>query len=332
MPDATSSAAEFLRFCEEGFRCAKHEVAEIESAIEKDPHDATLRLRMVGCCAAHSDPRLVSHIVWVIENRPEVDVTSYLPHPDLLSYQDRKLIGDAWDTQLKQNYNHKPVLRAAVRFLIGFSDPRAEEVVRHGQLLEPEEPFWPEQLAWILERKARRARHRDGLTDAADAWRRCIDLAANDSDRIVSSIQLCAMAARNDVALEAEGVATTLLKQETGHHDAWFHSNLVHHACSVLGMVAVDEHRLQDASEFLLHSGNVAGSPQLNSFGPSFELARKLLTMGKRDVVAGYLALVGRFWDSAIIASWIDSLRAGETPSLDRTLAQLGRKAATSSG
>ncbi|MEI6198193.1 MAG: hypothetical protein WCS42_28075, partial [Verrucomicrobiota bacterium] len=56
------------------------------------------------------------------------------------------------------------------------------------------------------------------------------------------------------------------------------------------------EGKPDEAAKYLLAAGKTPGSPQLNSFGPDFALAKELLILGQKEVVLQYLDLVGNFW------------------------------------
>ena len=71
---------------------------------------------------------------------------------------------------------------------------------------------------------------------------------------------------------------------------------------TVLGQVALREGNIQKAKFHLIESGKTPGSPQLNSFGPSFVLARELLEKGQKEAVLEYLYLITVFWANPEIA------------------------------
>jgi hypothetical protein len=79
--------------------------------------------------------------------------------------------------------------------------------------------------------------------------------------------------------------------------NSWDYGNVVHRAHTILGRVALRGGDLEAARGHLLKSAKVTrGSPQLNSFGPSFTLASELLEKEQRGTVLEYLELVGTFW------------------------------------
>jgi hypothetical protein len=98
----------------------------------------------------------------------------------------------------------------------------------------------------------------------------------------------------------------------------WNAGNLVHHGHITLGRLALLAGDTDGAARHLLAAGSTRGSPQLDSFGPDFELARQLLNHGRTDVVEDYLRLCQRFWKLGgdKLQRWITQLQAGHRPTL----------------
>lgn len=98
----------------------------------------------------------------------------------------------------------------------------------------------------------------------------------------------------------------------------------------ILGRVALRQEKRDEAKRALLAAGATPGSPQLDSFGPKFVLARELLVKGEKVTVVQCLDLVGRFWarhdpkrpdqretknaNAALLLTWKDEIRAGRIP------------------
>ena len=113
--------------------------------------------------------------------------------------------------------------------------------------------------------------------------------------------------------------------------ESWNYGNMIFTQHTLLGRVALREGKLDEAKKHLLAAGHTPGSPQLNSFGPSFVLARELAEKGERDTVIAFVDLVARFWanpderaeaNSKRVASenlkqlesWKKQLRSGSVP------------------
>lgn len=105
---------------------------------------------------------------------------------------------------------------------------------------------------------------------------------------------------------------------------AWNYSNIIHDANTILGRVAIQKNDVKKAKEHLIKSAEISGSPQLNSFGPSYILARELLQLGEKGIVLDYLDLVAKFWAKPghrsspekiqKLKKWIDEINSGKIP------------------
>jgi len=65
-----------------------------------------------------------------------------------------------------------------------------------------------------------------------------------------------------------------------------------------------------------------AGSPQLNSFGPSMSFAREMLEVGEREPVLEYLNLCRSFWkaDQGRLNRWTQEIKEGRIPDFGPSL------------
>jgi thiol-disulfide isomerase/thioredoxin len=96
----------------------------------------------------------------------------------------------------------------------------------------------------------------------------------------------------------AERDARQLLRIAGDHAHASNHGDLAHAANTLLGRVALRRGDLIEAKQRLAASAQVAGSPTLESFGPSMKLAQELLAAGEREAVLQYLEACRMFWKS----------------------------------
>jgi hypothetical protein len=76
----------------------------------------------------------------------------------------------------------------------------------------------------------------------------------------------------------------------------WNYGNLVHDVNAMLCLAALHAGDKKQADEYLFSAGRSPGSPQLDSFGPDFSYAAKMLKAGETNAVLQYLDLVGNFW------------------------------------
>jgi thiol-disulfide isomerase/thioredoxin len=110
--------------------------------------------------------------------------------------------------------------------------------------------------------------------------------------------------------------ASELLADAPKYPDNWNYGNAIHWGNIVLGRVALREDKLEEAGKRLLAAGATTGSPQLNSFGPDWELARDLVNKGQTDPVLAYIELCRKFWklDRGALDYWVKAIRDGGVP------------------
>ena len=133
--------------------------------------------------------------------------------------------------------------------------------------------------------------------------------------------------ARNDM-VAAKRLAQEYLLAAPRFPCDWNYGNAMHNANSVLGLVALQEGDRALAVRHLLASGLSRGSPQLDSFGPSLLLAKRLAEVGEFEAVAAYVRSIRRFWeaeDTTILgfvglrnpqpmSSWLEQLASRNVP------------------
>jgi len=90
--------------------------------------------------------------------------------------------------------------------------------------------------------------------------------------------------------------------------------DIVHRGHQVLGCIALEEGRIEEAKRHLLAAGKSNGSPVLDSFGPNMSLAKDLLEKGEQKTVLQYLELCRRFWHSEKLDEWTKDILAGRIP------------------
>ena len=122
---------------------------------------------------------------------------------------------------------------------------------------------------------------------------------------------------------DARQLATDMLaldeKYSRGDHERR-NGDVVHNGHMVLGRIAVDEGRIEEAKRHLLAAGETKGSPVLGSFGPNVSLARDLLEKGEQQTVLTYLELCRKFWNSGKLDEWIKDIHAGRIPQFSGNL------------
>ena len=115
---------------------------------------------------------------------------------------------------------------------------------------------------------------------------------------------------------QAKSISLDLLNEAEQYPDDWTYGNAIHHGNTVLGLVAIKENNIGAALKYLKRSGEVSGSPQLESYGPSTCLAIELLLKEKNTEVVEYLKSVTSFWELGHkeLPQWIEEVQSGRIP------------------
>jgi hypothetical protein len=98
--------------------------------------------------------------------------------------------------------------------------------------------------------------------------------------------------------------------------------DVVYNGHLVLGRIALDDGRIEEAKRHLLAAGKSKGSPVLGSFGPNMSLAKDLLDKGEQEAVLQYLELCRKFWGSGggKLDEWIKDIHEGRVPDFGANL------------
>lgn len=175
------------------------------------------------------------------------------------------------------------------------------------------EPFTPEVEAAILQINL----------DRAPSALEQLALAQGDEEAFVYLPDAAAAAFHLERFSDAEAFAKRALALAPSFKKNWNYGNAVHNGHIVLGLLALQTGDQVAAIAELRAAGITPGSPQLNSFGPSMQLAKSLLQIGYVEPVLEYLEQCRLFWKSGGI--WLDLweriIREGRIPNFfGRTL------------
>ncbi len=250
----------------------------------------------------------IKHILWFIDFCPECPVDSWtgIVGSDQSAYD---MVKARWLKQLDQD--RPVVLDHAATFFIHKDKELTETLYKRAAAIEPSNPRWTGKLSHLYSLWGRSEEALNALvesmrkeTDETGIFYKMSDLAKLQFE--VGQIQA------------AEKTSRDLLVLAERFQDSWNYGNAVHFANVVLGQVALSRGDVGGAAGSLLAAGDTPGSPQLNSFGPSFKLARELLAREQRDVVIEYLKKCQLFWRSGQkeLDTWLDLLNQGECPEL----------------
>lgn len=168
------------------------------------------------------------------------------------------------------------------------------------------EPFTPELNAALRQVALSRAPSR--LAE--------LDHSKSDDEAFVHLPAAAAAAFHLGQFAEAERYAERALILAPSYQDNWNYGNALHLGHTVLGLLA---HRKSDLSRAIaeLHaSACPQGSPQLNSFGPTMQLAKTLLQDGQVAPVLEYIERCRVFWKTGEgwLNIWEQKIRAGQVP------------------
>jgi hypothetical protein len=114
----------------------------------------------------------------------------------------------------------------------------------------------------------------------------------------------------------AQQLALQVLALAPSYEQNWNYGNAIHFGHTALGLVALAEGDVTEAVSELTKAGSTPGSPQLDSFGPTMQLAKALLQQGQFTAVLAYVQSCRSFWKMG--ATWLDlweaTIRSGGVP------------------
>lgn len=114
----------------------------------------------------------------------------------------------------------------------------------------------------------------------------------------------------------ASELAENTLALAPSYEGNWNFGNAIHFGHIVLGLVALQNDDLPTAVGELGKAGATPGSPQLDSFGPTMQLAKALLRRGESEAVLAYFQQCRTFWTmgGVWLDLWEQKIRAGKVP------------------
>lgn len=112
--------------------------------------------------------------------------------------------------------------------------------------------------------------------------------------------------------------AKELLRINNRIEKNWNYGNAIHHGHTIIGLIKLENQDSKSARNHLVKSSKIMGSPQLDTFGPNFELAQKMIEIGEIDACKIFLNNCNKFWKmgKAKISNWQKEIEAGEIPTM----------------
>lgn len=312
----------------EGSRMDENAVKTAEESVKKDTCDAKSRARLLDFYSrrANKDNRsrqkFADQSVWFIAYSPADFINR--------TYQVWK-VGDgeesyrradkAWRAQLAGPGGKNPgVCRNAGSFYqLNQEERKAEELYRQAVKLEPDNPEWHSVLGGYYLRKAG-AGDRDMALGALAELEKAMELTTEAKNKFHIYSPLAWAAYRAGEMAKAGEYAQAYLAGAGAFRNNWDYGNAIHDANTVLGLVAVSGGDIPGAVKRLAAAGETPGSPQLDSYGPTFELAAELLKSNERRAVLDYLDSILKFWKKEeLVRIWQTNISAGQTPDFSIT-------------
>lgn len=324
-----AQGVEVYQLARSGHGMIEEEVEALEAELDEQPDNLDARTRLLGYYFSrqHSDhnaaERRQQHILWLIEHRPEAEITSLpyasLDHPMAEAFDDAQRL---WQDHVENNPENVAILTNAASFFT--RSPRldlAEQYYEKAKELEPDNGDWPAYLARVLKRQARQSPpdgSRELTSRALSEFERAYELRELPQRRFYLLNDLAETALSAGEHDKARDYAQQLLDQAQQFPNDWNHGNAIHGGHSVLGHLALEDDDVDAAIDHLLEAGNTPGSPQLNTFGPNMSLAQALLEAGERDAVLDYLDRIESFWanERGRLDQWREAIDDGHTPRL----------------
>lgn len=305
-----------------------NEVVRLEKMIQSGQAGAHERALLAGFYFLHTQERGIrakrrALILWFIKTNPRAPSLgspyfSINEEQDSTGYQQARA---AWG-KLAARTTDLAILQNAAGFFRFTDPPRAIRYLERAERLQPSERSWKRTLGAIWHARASQLGPRRSRRAAARRALLYFEAAHRLTDGPLFKWYLLAKLAETSLLAgdlsRARAYAARLLKGAPSFPTDWNYGNAIHNGNEVLGQVSLRRGNRKKALEHLAAAGATPGSPQLNSFGPSFRLAQALLDAGERDAVLAYLESCARFWrlGQRELATWTVALRSGHEPNL----------------
>lgn len=303
MKEVVGMAQDLVRMALQGSGISVTEANQLEQHLQTHPNDVEARARLIGY---YGQRRLDSssarkarykHIMWFIQNRPHDAFagTGFCDMDPVIDGDAYYRARDLWLQQVNKHPKNVQVLANACAFLTLNDRPKAIELAKRIQSMQPNEPQHALRLAHLYMLDARSIWGKTSrYLDAVHVLEAALPHAKTAYQRIPLLAPLADAAQRAGAQQKAERYAQELLQLVSAQSKP--DADGIHTAHTVLGKVALHRGDIEAAKKHLLDSACVSGSPVLSSFGPDFTLAKALLQRGERQTVLEYLNLCERFW------------------------------------
>ncbi len=308
---------DFFGLIGQGSQLTPENAAKLETKLKKDPKDIWARLLLIGYNKKGNKmpPECAELLLGLVEHHPREPGTGgiYI----ILSFlYDRSTLQQAvalWEKHVAAMPKDAQVLgNAALWMMHGAAvDPKyakeSRSLFEKARALDPKNPAWAEYVGGFLLAEAHTLQPPQRIAVAKQAIEHIEAAHRLRDEKSRATYQM--MGGQNHLSLLADASFLTgetnkakayLIEMlQTKETKDWNYGNMVYYNNSKLGQIALSEGKPDEAAKYLLAAGKTPGSPQLNSFGPSFALAKELLQLGRpqdRATVVKFLDDVASFW------------------------------------
>ena len=299
------------------------EAEKLEKKLAEKPDHAESRLRLLNHYrldkSADGRAAMLRHVVWIVENAPESNMTARVSSVSKAREPEAyEKLRDLWLKHLENDPKNPKIASNAARF---FADdrPRAEELLKKAQELEPKNTAWTQQLADFYMRAAQDRQSPDpaAAKNALAQYEALLpQVDERRKPRLLTQAAEAALLTGDDAKLGQ--YAAQLLKEASP--DDRMYGDYVHDGHRLLGHAALKAGDVATAKAELAKAGKAPESMMMERVGPQLTLAKALLEKGEKEAVLAYLDQVAALWPAGADAvdGWIAQIQKGETPDLDR--------------
>lgn len=308
---------------------SEEQAEQLEVSLERDPSQigkrAQLMVFYLSCFTPEANAARVRHLLWLISNSPSHSILSTpivgisnKPHFETYNQLQR-----AWLEQVERHLDSVPVLLNAATFFQVDDPGLAESLFLRARELAPDDPLLNIRLGHFKARVARLSpdQAKNSSHEQFQYYSAALSAAAD------SETKLCALTSLVNVLVEAESFqqaqdfSLQLMSLAEKNIDSWAYGNAIYSANMALATAALRLHSDVDgACSRLILASQTSGSPQLNSFGADYKLARQLLVLGRTADVRTYILNCAKFWrsDRGCSKFWLQQISEGVVPIFDK--------------
>jgi tetratricopeptide (TPR) repeat protein len=314
-----------------GMKLSLEDAQQLEETLKHKPEDLSVRAQLLGYYSSlpqRSDwieGIREREIFWLIEHHPEARLSGlpyaqFDPHSYPTAYQDAATL---WKQEVASHTNQAPVLHNAANYFLLPDRPLAEELLKKGAALEPQNAEWPSALGRLYYLGVTGKSAPDAKLAAAaalDQFEHAYALTPEAyKSYMLKDLTKCAFDA--DETNKAKMYAEQALQVAQTGKKSWNLGNDIFFGNLILGRLALKAGDIEQAKHYLIEAGKTPGSPQLNSFGPNMTLAKELLEKGQKDVVLEFFDLCAKFWRyQPRLEQWISIVKQGGIPDFGANL------------